>query len=58
MKGFNPQKPAPEPRGQINVDIGRDRRDRLRAFCKRNKISITHCVREMVDYCLAKGKGK
>jgi len=58
MLKFKPVPKDRKPRGQLNVDVGDDRRKRLRKYCKVKGISLVDCLKQMVDHCLPGTRGK
>ena len=57
---FKPKPPEVEVEqpGQLNVDVGKVRRDRLRKFCKAHRVKIAPCMRQMIDHCIGGRNGR
>ena len=43
-------------RGQLNVDVGIARKREFKRYCKRSRVSMLDCLKQLIDYVTKKEK--
>ena len=41
----------PDDRGQLNIDVGKAHKAAFKKYCKRKKITMVNCLKQLIDYC-------
>lgn len=43
-------------KGQLNVEIGYERKVAFKKYCRRYRVSMLDCIKQLIDYALGREK--